>query len=138
MLSVMWRPIVLLLATLAVVQCSREAPTNRVCTAVAVAALDVTVVAANSGAAPSSAIAAVVRDGTYRDSVAYPAAPRSGPVHLYLAYARPGTYSLLLSAAGYRDWTRDSIVVAGDECGHPRTVAVPVSLAPSAGGALRH
>ncbi len=62
-----------------------------------------------------------LRDGPFSETIAFPAT--YGLDHRFLAYERPGTYSITLEAPGYKPWRRDNVVVTGDRC-HVKTVSV--------------
>ncbi len=92
--------------------------------------------------APNAAITVTVRDSTTSDPVvpdtviaarwdglyADTVVSADGLSPIALAFGHSGAYRLTVAASGYRTWTREWIHVSGDDCGHPKTVAVSVRL----------
>lgn len=76
----------------------------------------------NAGLAASAV--AVVREGTFIDTLR-----ATADSVLFGADERAGTYRLEVSHPDYRTWSRDGIRVTSDRC-HVRTVRVPVLLVP--------
>lgn len=113
--------------------CQHTSPTSSVCLPDAIAAIDVAVVDAIRGVGPDAAILAIASRDGYSDSSRVAAATRSGPVHMYLAFDEAGSFRVEVQAQGYMPWSRDSIVVFGDSCGHPMTASVTAELVPSSG-----
>jgi hypothetical protein len=66
-------------------------------------------------------VATTLRDGAFSQTIAFPAT--YGLDHRYLAYERPGTYSITLEAPGYKTWRRDNVVVTSERC-HVKPVSV--------------
>lgn len=83
-----------------------------------------------SRAAAASGALLVIRDGTYADSMSYPAghAELDG-APMFGAPERAGVYTLTVSKAGYRDWIRSGIRVTKGEC-HVSPVTVTALLQP--------
>lgn len=86
------------------------------------------------GGAPAVTTLAVarVRSGFFTDSARFES-PTPAPVPPFsLAYNRPDTYELTVSAAGYADVTQNGVQVPGDRC-NVETVTLDVQLEPVAG-----
>lgn len=66
-------------------------------------------------------VTTTLRDGAFSQTIAFPAT--YGLDHRFLAYERPGTYSITLEAPGYKTWRRENIVVTPQGC-HVKTVSV--------------
>ena len=99
------------------------------CSAVSVAAIGLTLFDSQTSAPPASSITAIASDGAYADT-----ARSSGGMFvgkLYLAYSRPGTYTIAVRGTGYVDWNQPSVVVPADACGEPEMVELAVTLYPS-------
>ena len=61
----------------------------------------------------ASGASLVARDGTFKDSVALPAArPEVDPFPLKSAGERAGTYDITVTRPGYQAWTRGSILTS--------------------------
>jgi hypothetical protein len=105
---------------------------NVVCTVVSQPAIQLTVVDSASGqSAALRAVNITVRTGALRDSLFVPSfAAGAPPFTVGIGYERPGTYDLMVSASGYRDWARAGIVVEHDLC-HVITVNVTARLQPN-------
>lgn len=108
-------------AALSAAACGGE-PNPVVCTAVAVAALNVTVVDAATSQ-PLCDAEVTVTDGSFRETLmAFPASADcrySGP------YERPGTYEITVRRAGYPTVVQSGVRVARDEC---HVIPVPVTI----------
>ena len=102
---------------------------NVVCTVLAVPAVQLTVVDSLTGqSAALRAISVSIRSGGLRDTVFVATlAAGSPPFSVGLAYERPGTYDLSVTAAGYRIWTSTGVVVTNDLC-HVITVPLTARL----------
>jgi hypothetical protein len=69
----------------------------------------------------------IAQSGTYLDSVSYPAADPS--IANPAGFGRqPGTYSVRVQKLGYRDWSKQGIVVGTDKCG-TKTEVITARLA---------
>jgi hypothetical protein len=93
-----------------------------VCTTIAIAGLNVTVTdSATNAPVFANSLSISARSGAFRDSVFY--ATQTLPLSLGLAYERPGTWEVRITAAGYQPWAATGIVIGTDLC-H----VIPVSL----------
>jgi hypothetical protein len=59
---------------------------------------------------------AIVRDGSYYDSVTVPMASFDELI-IGLAANRIGTYAVTVRKSGYNDWTKNGVQVGADACG---------------------
>lgn len=93
--------------------------------------LYVTVVDSTTGGPPTSRPTLIIVDGTFADTVVG-LPPGERPVSVIPAAGeRPGTYSLAVTAAGYRRWTRDGVRVReGGRCDDIQTVRLTARLQP--------
>jgi hypothetical protein len=82
-----------------------------VCTAEPRPAIAVVITDSVSGA-PLEGVAAVARDGAYRDSVS----SRSDG-YAFLAHSRGGRYDVNVRRSEYREWHASAVRVTTDECG---------------------
>jgi hypothetical protein len=100
-----------------------------VCTTEARAGIVLTVSDSLTGAAAGlTSLALVARSGNYRDSTFFPAVPAGQPALVWgLAYERPGTYDVRVSADGYQPWVRLGVTVTNDLC-HVVPVQITVRL----------
>ena len=116
---------VLLFALLSCVACEDD---EVVCPPVVVPALVVTITDSLTGAPRSAIATAIAIDGAYVDTL-LPYALDALGTELSKAGAdgRPGTYEVRVTAPGYLDWTRTSIVAPSGECG-VRTTQVEARL----------
>ncbi len=93
--------------------------------------IQITVIDSLTGLPPAAA-ALVATSGTFVDSVG-PRAPSqpvaNGPSVLVLSTAgeRPGIYSVVVRAPGYREWGRTNIRVTADRC-HVRPTTLTAHL----------
>lgn len=102
-----------------------------ICTAVFLYGLDVYVNDSLTNAHIASGASLVARDGTFKDSVAFPAArPEVDAFPLKSAGERAGTYTITVTKPGYQAWTRTSVKVTSDEC-HVIPVNVTALLKPT-------
>lgn len=117
---VRWTPVVLALGLAAC-----ESPTPPVaCTAIAVQALNVTVVDAATGRRICDATVVAEEAAFSSTLVPFPDGPEcqySGPTE------RPGRYDVRVTRAGYQSATRTGVVVSADEC-HVIPVRLTVEL----------
>ena len=90
------------------------------CTADPRYALSVTITDSISGRGSLSGATVVARDGSYADSVQFPADPSSDRAGWYMVLNRPGLYTLSVRKSGYKDWTRNRIRVNSGYCGPER------------------
>ena len=88
------------------------------CTSEAHYALDVTVIDSVTGAhGPFTNLALVATTLAYKDSLFVGNVSATPDSSLYtLGYERSGTYSLTVTADGYRPWTRNAIFVLQRPC----------------------
>jgi len=95
-------------------------------------AVIVTVVDSTTGGPPSSQPTLVIVDGTFADTLVGPVVPGQSPVSVIAAAVeRPGTYSLTVTAAGYRRWMRDGVQAReGGRCDELETVRLTARLQP--------
>ena len=93
-------------------------PGGVVCTAIAAAGLNVTVVDSLTGQPTAfSGLWARAREGSYTDSSAMAFTDvQTGAVRMALAYERAGTYVVTVHAAGYADWTKAGVTVTKGVC----------------------
>jgi hypothetical protein len=100
-----------------------EEPSPVVCTAIAVAALNVTVLDASTNQPICDAEVAVT-DGGFRETL--PVFPASGADCRYSGpFERPGTYEVAVRRAGYPPASQSGIRVTSDEC---HVIPVPVTI----------
>lgn len=109
---------------------------DNTCTLEAVPGIAVIVLDSTNSASIDFYARVVAQDGSYADT-AFASMIRSGdpanPVPkpdwgaYYLAVERPGSYTVSVSLAGYRDWSRENVVVRDGEC-HVRTVEFQAAL----------
>ena len=100
------------------------------CVSVGVAGISVTVVDASTNLAPMTMPRLRLEDGTYVEEYVTPF-PRSDPPSFAGASERPGTYRVVVRAAGYRDFMRDDVrVTRGGRCNALSGVRLNVSLVP--------
>ena len=102
------------------------------CTAIALPALDVTVLDSLTEAPLASGARVIARDGAYADTSVTAPAGSSGPELAVqgLAYERAGRYSVTVERAGYQPWRRDGVVVRRGSC-HVETVRLTALLQPT-------
>jgi hypothetical protein len=89
----------------------------------------VTVVDSATGKPPSSRPTLIITEGaTYADTAL---GTTNSPILIPAALERPGTYSLTVTADGYRPWTRDGVRVReGGRCDDIQTVRLTARLQP--------
>ena len=96
-------------------------------------AVVVTVVDSTTAGPPSSQPTLTIMDGTFVDTLVGPAPGQSQVVVMGGAAERPGTYSLTVTAAGYRRWMRDGVRAReGGRCDDLQTVRLTARLQPAA------
>jgi len=98
---------------------SPTGPSNGIiCTAIAAAGINITVVDSLTGApAAFTGLWARAVDGAFRDSTASAFTnPQAGTVTMALAWERRGTFTVTVHADGFRDWNKTGVVVTADEC----------------------
>lgn len=110
-----------LLLTLAA--CSTSAPTDVVCTMVALPAVTVVVRDADTQAGLAGVARGAVVEGAYIDSLRAVGSATT----MSAAYERPGTYSVDIRATGYQPFTTTGVKVTKDQC-HVITQTVTVNL----------
>ena len=116
-----------LLAVLAVTLAACNSATDSIsCTQEARPGISVTVLDSATIVAAGRSSRILAHDGIFADSVPSQwTAASDGPFGL--VYERTGTYTVTVTRAGYRDWTKSGIVVTKDRC-HVRTVPVTALL----------
>jgi hypothetical protein len=105
-----------------------------ICGDVAYAALVVHLEDAATGATvPFTGITAIAVDGAYRDSSTVRDISSSGTSAkaIGLAFGRAGTYTVQVSALGYKQWSTSGVVVERDaQCGQPIPRTITATLQP--------
>jgi hypothetical protein len=90
------------------------------CPAIELYAITVFVYDSVTGAPIADSAVGYVRDGDYLDSMVVTHTGRPGdgrtPVGMSGAFGRPGVYDIYVSRLGYRDWTRQGVVVGRARC----------------------
>jgi hypothetical protein len=98
-------------------------PNPVICTAIAVAALNVTVVDSATNQ-PICDAEVVATDGGFRETL--PVFPASGTDCRYSGpFERPGTYEITVRRAGYPTAVQSGVRVTSDEC---HVIGVPVTI----------
>lgn len=94
--------------------------------------LQVAVQDSSTGAPAASGAQLIARDGAWADTVAFPSnRPDLDAQPLVSAGERPGTYTVTVRKAGFRDWQRTGVVVTADECHvHPVDLTARLQAAP--------
>lgn len=101
------------------------------CTDNFVNGLEVAVQDSSTGAPAASGAELIAQDGAWADTVRFPPnRPEYDALRLASAGERPGTYTVTVRKAGFRDWQRSGIVVTADEC-HVHTVELMARLQPA-------
>ena len=97
-----------------------------VCTTEARPAIQISVTDSLTGvAAGITSLSISARQGSVRDSLFYPVVPAgTGVLSQGLAYERPGTWDVRVTADGYRPWAALGVVVTNDLC---HVITVPIS-----------
>ncbi len=105
--------------------------TGLACTANFVFGLEVAVQDSSTGAPAASGAQLIAQDGAWADTVAFPSnRPDLDAQPLVSAGERPGTYTVTVRKAGFRDWQRSGVVVTADEC-HVHPVDLTARLQPA-------
>lgn len=79
----------------------------------------------------ASGASLVVRDGSYKDSVAYPAAsPDLNALPLASAGERAGTYQVTVTKPGNLPWSMNNVRVTANQC-HVNQVKLTARLVPT-------
>ena len=81
-----------------------------------------------AGAASGASL--VVREGSYKDSVAAPTTPDQDNFPLSAAGERSGTYQVTVSKTGYAVWQQNNVRVTSNVC-HVNTVTLTALLQPT-------
>lgn len=98
------------------------------CSTLGVAGIVVTVVDAGTNRAPTATPAIRLEDGAHVEEYTTPF-PQSDPPLYSGAVERPGTYRLVVSAAGYQDYVMANInVTRGGRCNYLSGVRLTVPL----------
>jgi hypothetical protein len=114
---------------IAAAACSRS--TAPVCTQESRPAVAVYVKNSATSAGIASGASLVVRDGSYKDSVAAPnnrADLDNSP--LFAAAERAGTYQVTVTKTGFAAWMQSNVQVTANEC-HVNTVTLTALLQPA-------
>ena len=93
-----------------------------VCTTIAAAGINLTVTDSVIGSVLVNSLSISARSGTFRDSILF--VTQSLPLTLGMAYERPGTFEVRITAAGYQPWAALGVVITTDLC-H----VIPVQIA---------
>jgi hypothetical protein len=111
------------------VACSTS--TSPVCTDEFRAGIAVFVNDSLTNAATAAGASLVVREGSYKDSVAAPAdRPDLNGSPLDAAGERAGTYQVTVTKTGYAPWLKSNVQVTADVC-HVHTVTLTARLKPA-------
>jgi hypothetical protein len=114
---------------IAAVACSSAS--SPICTADVRPGLAVYVKNSLSGAGIASGASLVVREGTFKDSVAAPSSrPDLDNAPLFAAAERAGTYQVTVTKTGYAAWVQSNVRVTANEC-HVNTVTLTALLQPA-------
>ncbi|MBI3504381.1 MAG: hypothetical protein HY059_06030 [Proteobacteria bacterium] len=97
------------------------------CPQVLLPAIAISVIDAHTLSAPAAQSKVYLADGSFRDSSITYTDP-AGAHKAFVAYGRPGRYSVLVQTPGYADWNASGVDVQADACGQPRTVLATASL----------
>ena len=101
------------------------------CTDNFVFGLVVAVQDSSTGAPAASGAQLIAQDGAWADTVGFPPnRPDLDAQELVSAGERPGTYTVTVRKAGFRDWQRTGVVVTADEC-HVHPVELTARLQPA-------
>jgi hypothetical protein len=104
--------------------------TSTICTLELRAGLLVDVKDSLTNAGVASGASLVVREGSFKDSVAFPSSrPDLDALPLVAAGERAGTYQITVSKPGYATWTRSNVRVTKGEC-HVNPVRLTARLQP--------
>ncbi|HJQ12600.1 MAG TPA: hypothetical protein VJ840_16325 [Gemmatimonadaceae bacterium] len=78
----------------------------------------------------ASGASLVARDGSFKDSVAYPSGrPDLDASPLYSAGERPGTYQITVTKTGNLPWSMNNVRVTANQC-HVNQVTLTARLVP--------
>ena len=72
----------------------------------------------------------ILKDGLYADTVRASTGPLPAPTNISGAYERPGTYTVIVRHAGYRDFVKSGVTVTKDVC-HVIPVEIIAQLEPT-------
>lgn len=103
--------------------CSASAPTDVVCTAVALPGVSVEVRDADTQAGLAAIARGAVTEGLFVDSLR----AIGSSTTMQAAYERPGTYTVDVRATGYQPFTTVGVKVTKGEC-HVNTQTITVNL----------
>lgn len=108
-----------------------SASTSPICTQELRPALMVYVKDSLTNTGTASGASLVAREGTYKDSVAFPdGRPELNGLNLNAAGERAGTYEVAVSKPGYATWIKSGVRVTKNEC-HVNTVQLTALLQPA-------
>jgi hypothetical protein len=116
-------PLSIVCLSLAVAACNNPFSSDRICDASAVAGIVVVVQdSASNGPVPLGDVVVRAVSGELTDSsrAGFASAPGQ-PAEYQLAHERTGTYTVTVSAAGYRPWSRSGVKVTRQDDCHVRT-----------------
>ena len=120
-------PLVGMIATLFTIGCTNPFG-NGDCSAVGVAGISATVIDANTNRAPVAVPSMRIEDGTYVEEYTTPF-PKSDPPGYSGAIERPGTYRVLVRAAGYQDYVIENVrITRAGRCNYLAGGRLTVSL----------
>ena len=121
----------LALAVLTTAGCGVLDSSELYCTGNFVFGLVVAVQDSSTGAPAASGVQLIAQDGAWADTVGFPPnRPDLDAQELVSAGERPGTYTVTVRKAGFRDWQRTGVVVTADEC-HVHPVELTARLQPA-------
>lgn len=123
--------LVILTALLATAGCDLLDSPGVICTANFVFGLEVAVEDSSTDAPAASGAQLIAQDGVWTDTVGFPSGrPDLDALPLVSAGERPGTYTVTVRKAGFRDWQRTGVLVTADEC-HVHPVELTARLQPA-------
>ncbi len=96
-----------------------------ICTQEARAGIVVEVRDARTGAAAATDAIGIITEGSFAEKLETPGDP--GALQLYGVYERAGTYTVMITKAGYRLWREQDVRVERDEC-HVQTVVLEARI----------
>jgi hypothetical protein len=97
------------------------------CPASATNAISLTVVDSITGVPPAATSTIVATSGTHTETDAN-ATGNPMDNNYAIGFGRSGTFALLVTTAGYADWSASRVTVAGNSCGPSQPVALVAKL----------